>query len=196
MPVQRLAKRDIDDLIPLLTAGKLQRSDGRARRPWKPRTVNLMLFVLGKVLDDLVKQGHLVRNVLTLVDRLPQTKQEMQTYTAAEVKKVLTAARPDRLEIVWLLALSGLRRGEICGLRWSDIDLKKRTITVRENNVVVDGQPMASEPKSERSKRTLPLTDPLVKGLRRAERRRKAERQEAGDLYEDSPVRHGAGGGT
>jgi integrase len=51
-------------------------------------------------------------------------KQETQTYTPAEVKKMLTAARSDRLEPAWLLALSGLRRGEICGMRWSDIDLK------------------------------------------------------------------------
>ncbi|WP_203935840.1 tyrosine-type recombinase/integrase [Planosporangium mesophilum] len=184
--VQRLTKKDIDDLIPLLVAGKLPRSNGKPRRPWKARTVNLMLFVLGSVLDDLVRQGELARNVVALVDRLPQVKQEMQTYSPAEVKKVLTAARPDRLEPAWLLALSGLRRGEICGMRWADVDLKRRTITIRENNVVVDGLPMKSEPKSERSKRTLPLTDALVEVLKRAKRRQAAERRRAGDAYRDT----------
>lgn len=110
----------------------------------------------------------------------------MQTYTPAEVKKVLATARTDRLEPVWLLALSGLRRGEICGARWTDIDLKRRTITIRENNVVVDGRPTVSEPKSARSKRTLPLTDALVGTLQRAKRRQAAERRRAGDKYQAS----------
>ena len=115
IPAQRLTKRHLDDLIPLLTSGSLERMDGRRRRQWAPRTVNLMLFVVGEVLNDAARQGLVTRNVAALVDRLPQTRAEIDTYTRGEVRKVLAAARDDRFEHAWHLALSGLRRGEVCG---------------------------------------------------------------------------------
>jgi integrase len=156
-------------------------------RPWKPRTINLMLFVLGKVLDDLVIQGKLVRNVAASVDRPTAERPEMQTYTTTEVRKLLVVARSDRLEAAWYLALSGLRRGEICGLHWDrDIDLKARTISIEETNVVVDGAATPSQPKSRRSRRTLPLTDELAVVLKRAKRRQAAEHRKAGDHYRRS----------
>src|SRR5262249_20334254 len=83
-------------------------------------------------------------------------------------------------------ALSGLRRGEVCGLTWPDIDLSAKTLTVRRTRVVVDGLVEDSEPKSDASRRTLPLTPELVKVLRRAKRRQAAERLAAGGSYADS----------
>lgn len=170
LPVQKLTKGHINDLVTRLQAGQVPRADGRRSRPWQPKTINLMLTVLSGVLDDAQRQGLVVRNVARLVDRIPQGDNEMDTYTPAEVRKVLSKARSDRLEHVWHLALSGLRRGEVCGLAWSDVDFTSRTLTVRENRVSVDGQVVSQEPKSERGKRTLPLTDDLVVVLRRARR--------------------------
>jgi integrase len=103
-----------------------------------------------------------------------------------EVRTVLAAARDDRLEHAWHLALSGLRRGEVCGLRWTDVDLRVRTLTIVENPVTVDGAALTSEPKTEAGKRTLPLTEPLVKVLRRAKRRQAAEQLKAGSLHVDT----------
>jgi integrase len=51
----------------------------------------------------------------------------------AEVKRLLKHVEADRLAHAWHLALSGLRRGELCGLRWSDVDLKDGTLTVAHN---------------------------------------------------------------
>jgi integrase len=186
LAVQRVTKQHLDDLVALLVAGKLTRSDGRPIRPWKPRTVNLMLFLVRTVLDDLVRQGQLVRNVAVLVDRLPQIPTEMQTYTPDEVRAVLAAARGDRLEAAWHLALCGLRRGETCGIRWSDLDLEVRTVTIRETQVVIDGTPVESTPKSARGNRTLPLTDALVDVLKRAQEQQDAERRAAGPHYTPS----------
>jgi integrase len=186
LPLQRLTKRHLTDLIDQLLAGGLKRANGRPRRPWVGRTVNLMLFALGQVLDDAFKQGLVVRNVVALVDRLPQEKTEMQTYTAAEVRKVLAAARSDRLEAAWHLALSGLRRGEIGGLTWSDIDLDANTVTIRETLVTVQGKAQASAPKTERGARTLPLPDPLAQVLKRARRHQATEQLRAGPAWRDS----------
>lgn len=75
----------------------------------------------------------------------------------------------------WLVALTGLRRGEITALRWSDLDLDAGTLTVHEQVVVVDGQDIVGPPKSASSRRTIALdkiTTRLFTCLWRGHRRR------------------------
>lgn len=145
--------------------------------------MNLMLTVLVMVLEDAQRQGLVARNVAKHVDRVPQSKPQMQTYTPAEVGKVLAKARTHRLEHVWHLALSGLRRGEACGLTWTtDINLPA-SLTIRKTRIVVDGEAIDGEPKTGAGKRTLPLTPELVKVLRRAKRRQAAEQLKAGESH-------------
>lgn len=168
MQVQQLTKSHVDDLMNRLTAGGLVKSNGRPRKPWSPRSVNLMVTVLQMVLEDALRQGLVVRNVAALVDRLEQTKPKMKTFTEAEVRRVLAAASEDRDEIAWHLALSGLRRGEICGLKWDDIDTTAGTVTIQRARILVDGEVQEALPKSDSGVRVLPLPDPLVGILRRA----------------------------
>jgi integrase len=187
LPARALTKRHINDLVIALQAGELQRADGRRRRPWKPASVNLMLKVLGMVLDDAQRQHYVPGNVAGLVDRVPETKTTADTYTDREVRKVLAKAKTDRLEHAWHLALSGLRRGEVCGLQWPDVDLLvEKELTIRRARVSVDGQVIIEQPKTEAGNRTLPLTSDLVAVLKRAKRRQAAERLKAGPRYVDS----------
>ena len=67
--------------------------------------------------------------------------------------------------IAWRLSLYGLRRGEVLGLRWSDIDLRASTLTVNQARVLVEYQVRIEEPKSRNGKRTLPLDGELVAAL-------------------------------
>lgn len=53
-----------------------------------------------------------------------KTKPEMQTFTEVDARKLLEAAESDALAGAWYLALSGLRRGEFCGLTWENVDLR------------------------------------------------------------------------
>lgn len=186
LPIQALTKRHLNDLITQLESGELLRADGKPRRPWKPKTVNLMLRVVTMMLDDAGRQGLVPRNVAKLVYRVPQTEPDIDTYTEDEVRVVLDAARTDRLEHAWHLALSGLRRGEVCGLRRDDIDLDAMTLTVRRSRVSVDGAVSEELPKTRSGARTLPLPHPLAAVLRRAKARQATERLEAGTAYEDS----------
>ena len=69
---------------------------------------------------------------------MPNTPGERETWSEAEVRKFLAKASSDRLHVAWRLSLHGLRRGEVLGLRWSDIDLRAETLTVNQVRVLVE----------------------------------------------------------
>ena len=195
MPVQRLEKAHVDALVTSLAAGGLSMSNGRPRRPWSPRSLNLMLTVLQMVLEDAMRQGWVVRNVAHLVDRVSQTKREMETFTEAEVHKLLKAAESDRLEAAWHLALSGLRRGEVCGLTWEDVDLEAGELSVRHTRIMADGVVIESTPKTAKGERALPLPDSLTRVLKRARTRQAEDRLRLpGDYLEGGYVVADEGG--
>ena len=179
---QALTKAHVDALVNQLLAGDRPKQ----RRPWSPRSVNYMLGALSMVLDGLVKQGRLARNVAALVDRATEIDTERSTWTAKQADQFLRGVRGDRMEVAWLLVLYGLRRGEVAGLRWVDVDLKNRTVAIKRARVSVDGRAQESLPKTARGHRTLPLTDDLVGALRRAKRLQAADRLAAGPAYDDS----------
>ena len=125
--VQKLSKRHLDDLVTALRAGGLASPTGKSRKSWSPRSVNYMLGLLTAVLRDQMRQGHVVRNVAELIDRIPADPKPPDTFTPSELQAVLAHIDGDRYAIAWQLALTGLRRGEVAGLRWSDIDLAARS---------------------------------------------------------------------
>jgi integrase len=112
-----------------------------------------------------VDEGRLVRNVVKLVTPPEYKPKERDIWSRAEVRKFLRTAAPTRLHAAWRLSLYGLRRGEVLGLRWSDIDLNAKPLTVHQARVLVDYKVRIEEPKSHNGKRTLPLDDDLVAAL-------------------------------
>src|SRR3954469_1146428 len=118
LSLRQLTKAHVVERAAKLSAGGMPRKDGKRRKPWKPRMVNLFLFTLGQVLEDAGRQGLVAGNVVALVGRLPQQGRPMSTFTEDEVMKLLDAARGDSLEHAWHLALYGLRRGEVARRWW------------------------------------------------------------------------------
>ncbi|WP_231383769.1 tyrosine-type recombinase/integrase [Rhodococcus sp. 114MFTsu3.1] len=165
MPVQKLTKGHLDTLVNDLLDGTSVKPDGQPRRPSKATSINPMLNLVSAVLTGLMKQGRLVRDVAALVDRAPRVPVEMQTLTEDEVQRILTNSASDRNGHAWLLALSGLRRGELSGLRWQDIDLEAGYLRILNTRVSVNGRVVEGPPKTERSKRKLPLTPALRSAL-------------------------------
>ena len=184
--VQDLTKRHIDDLVAALRAGGGPSPTGKTRKPWKPRTVNYMLSLLTAVLEDQMRQGHLVRNVAALVTRVPSDPKPPRTLTAVEVRKVLSHIDGDRCAAAWHLALSGLRRGEIAALRWSDIDLNSGTIAVSRNRLRFGDKVVEGTVKSKASDRKLPLPDNLVASLKAAKSLQAADKLSMGAAYQSS----------
>ena len=134
-------------------------------------------------LEAAVLEGKLVRNVAKLVKPPEHTPRERETWSKAEVRKFLAKASSDRLYAAWRLSLYGLRRGEVLGLRWSDIDLRARTLTVNQARVLVEYRVRIEEPKSRNGKRTLPLDGELVAALTALRKRQLEESTIAGAAY-------------
>ncbi len=109
---------------------------------------------------------------------------QRETWSKAEVRKFLAKASSDRLHVAWRLSLYGLRRSEVLGLRWSDIDLKAKTLTVDQARVLVDYKVRIEEPKSRNGKRTLPLDDVLVTALTALRKLQLEESAAAGTAYQ------------
>ncbi|WP_163766976.1 tyrosine-type recombinase/integrase [Mycolicibacterium parafortuitum] len=127
------------------------------------RTVVTMLVVLSSALDDAAKRGLVVRNVARLVDRPKIEHREMSTWTPAEAATFREHSRADRLHACWLLTLAGLRRSEVLGLRWTDVDLDAGTVAIAQGRVVVQGEgTMTGDPKSHRSRRVLSMPADVV----------------------------------
>ncbi|OOK68718.1 phage integrase family protein [Mycobacterium kansasii] len=177
---QRITKTDIDSLVRDLAAGGTTTAKGRKRRPWSSASVNKSLQAITGVFADAVFQGLLARNPAELVKPLPSAHKDVDTYSVAEVDMLRASFAGDRLAHAYELALVGLRRGEIAGLRWCDVDLKCKTLRIVNNRVSAGGSVSENDPKSKASRRELPLPDRLVGVLRAARRLQAKERLRLG----------------
>jgi integrase len=176
-PVQRVTKRDLDRLVTLLVAGGTTTAKGRTRRAWSAASVNKAIASWAMMFADLVQQGVLTRNPAEYVKHVPASTAAVDTYSEGEVLALLRAIDgTDRLAHAWELALSGLRRGEIAGLRWADVDFAGKTLAIANNRVSAGGKTVENDPKSAMSRRTLPLPDRLVTVLKAAKARQARER--------------------
>ena len=106
----------------MLTSGR--RRGGKPGTGLGARSVRLTLGRLKAAFEMAVDEGKLVRNVVKLVTPPEYTPGERETWSRSQVRRFLRTAANDRLHAAWRLSLYGLRRGEVLGLRWSDIDLK------------------------------------------------------------------------
>ena len=136
---------------------------GPRGRPLSLRTVRYVHAVLHKALADAVRTELLARNVAdraTVPKRdhgRPQAPRELRCWTAEQLRAFLDQTAGSPYGLLWrVAAATGLRRGELLGLRWDDLDLDGRTLTVRRALTFVDGEPRFKRPKTSRT-RTLRL---------------------------------------
>ncbi|CAM5633036.1 Site-specific integrase OS=Streptomyces tendae OX=1932 GN=GUR47_26175 PE=4 SV=1 [Streptomyces tendae] len=99
-----------------------------------PLTVTYVHSVLKSALEHAVREDELPRNVARNVKATAPRPRRFRPFTAAEARQFLAAARADRLHALYALALrTGLRKGELLGLRWEDLDLNGGTVTIRRS---------------------------------------------------------------
>ncbi|MGV7586296.1 tyrosine-type recombinase/integrase [Mycobacterium kansasii] len=195
--VQSITKLDVEVLITELRTGTGERG------AWKRTSINPMLARWRKVWADLHAEGVLARNVVSLVEPLRKPSGELDlkiddSLSEDEVEQLIAAHAEGadeyarRRELFVHLALLGLRRGELAGMRWSAIELDSETptITVQATRVPTRAGVVAQDDaKTISSRRTLPIPPHLLPILRRVRmeqvhaRVRLGERWEGGDTW-------------
>lgn len=131
-----------------------------------PHTRRLAHAVLHRSLKLAMKWGMVARNVADAVEAPRIDKKDIQPLTGAQVAKLFSAAEGDRLEALYIVAIaSGLRLGELFGLKWEDVDLDAGAITVRRTLSEVNGKLALKEPKTKKSRRRVALPAIAVDAL-------------------------------
>lgn len=148
----------------------LTRGEG-ARKPMSSRSVRQVHAVLRRALGQAVKWGYLPGNPVrdASLPRLPDD--EVDPPSMSEVRavmaRILEQKPPDlrMYALVVLIAATGLRRSEVCGLRWRDVDLTAGEIRVRRVLVQVEREVHEKAPKTRSSKRPISIDAPVVQLL-------------------------------
>jgi integrase len=167
-------------------------SDGNAGL--SSTSVRLVHVTVHRMLKDALRWGILPRNVANAASedaprRRKTGKDTMQVWSPEQLRLFLDATRDHRLSAMWVLFITtGLRRGEVAGLEWSDIDLAKGQLAVNRARVVVNHNVLDSTPKSERSARVIGLDGTTVAALKAHKARQGAERLAWGPGYESSDL--------
>jgi integrase len=132
--------------------------------------------VLHHALDQAVAWRLIESNPATGAVLPRRGRPEMRPLTTSEARRFLEAARGHPLEALFTLALtSGMRQGELLGLRWRDFDWAARRISVHHTLVRMQGRWWLGDPKTASSQRAIDLTAPTI-DLLRAHRAHQAER--------------------
>jgi integrase len=153
-----------------------------------PRTIQYMHSVLRAALNQALRWRMVHYNAASMVSAPRGTRLEPKVLTPAEARQLLQAARRDRLEALYSVALAlGLRQGEALGLKWSDIDLDAGVLRVRRASQRVPhlGTQLV-ETKTARSRRTLVMPPVVISALRSHRARQALERLAAGERWATS----------
>ncbi|SHK39601.1 Site-specific recombinase XerD [Hathewaya proteolytica DSM 3090] len=165
-----------------------------------------MIYNLNKLLKKFfnycVLQGYIVRNpcdakkIIIPEDTTKNKTREIEVFTDEELERLKNEIKGDRLEALYLLALgTGMREGELLGLKWQDINYDEQTIDIKRSvknvaNIDSNGnkryQIVVQAPKTRGSARTIPMPSKLITSLKNHKRMQLQEKFRAGSSYNDN----------
>lgn len=133
------------------------------------RQAQLLQILVQAVLKDAVRRREIAFNPMECVEKVKHHSKMTPWLTVEQAQRLLesSSANNDPLFLAWLLMLCcGLRRGEVLGLRWTDIDFDRALLHVERQKIRVDGHVYTTRPKSAASVREIPLDDHVITLLR------------------------------
>jgi integrase len=146
---------------------RLLQSGGEGSRPLSARTVGHAHRVLHTAIAHAAETELVGRNVVSMVRPPKVDAQEVEILNAEHVDEVLAKLRGHRLRPIVAVALfGGLRRGELCGLQWRDLDLDTATLRVQRAVELTREGMKLKEPKTRRGRRVIALPAVAVDALR------------------------------
>ena len=148
------------------------------------KTVHNVHVCLHKALQDAVDDGLLRRNPAERAHAKPKDRPEMKTWSADELAAFLTFTAQDReLVLYHVAAATGMRRGELLGLRWRDVDLNAARLSVKQQYTRQGNGLGFGLPKSKKSTRTIDVDDETIALLREQQERQRFDRRAWGTGY-------------
>ncbi len=156
--LQELRASDLDRLY-----AHLLKTNGKRGKPISKTSVHHVHVQLGKMLNDAERKGLVIRNVARQADAPSQASArnaapEMKVWTPAQLQRFLAHAGSYRAgPMMRLMAMTGVRRGELVALGWKDVDLSRGTIDIRAAASVINKVEVLDTPKTRRGRRTIDL---------------------------------------
>lgn len=149
--------------------------------------VRYMHSILRSSLNQAVKWKMISSNPASLADPPKLTHKEKGTWTIQEANQFLSHTfQDDLLHVAYLLAIyTGMRQGEILGLRWKDCDLEKGQISICQTLSRTSKGLVFQEPKTKSSRRVIAITDEIVSALKKHKARQNRNKLLLGEAYED-----------
>ena len=162
IPVQQLTTLAVQSWVNGL---KISPSSGKEM---SAATIKHAYHVLKGAMDKAVLAGIIYRSPCTGIMLPKGQKKQAVIYDEKQIRQLLDAASGTDMELVIDMELClGVRRGELLGLEWGDIDWEHNQVKIIRNRVVVDGKSVVKEPKTATSVRTLDVPLPLMQKLRK-----------------------------
>ena len=177
IPVQRLTP----DRLLTLYARKTAAGVG-------PRTLRLCHVLLRQALRQAATIGLVSRNVADVVSSPKGQRPEMHVWDTAQAqaKAFLSVADQSNYGPLWIVALAtGMRRGEVLGLRWQDVDIAQGALYVRQTVGVARGRIEFKPPKTRSSTRTVHVGAEVIAALQEHRRRQNERRLRLGEAWQD-----------
>lgn len=181
--LQRLTAMDIENFYALKRAeGSM--ADGKKGR-LSERSLLYIHRVLSKALKSAVTKNLISRNVANDVEDKPKIpRYNAKIYGLEEIMMLLECVANTDMEVpIALAAIMGLRRGEILGLKWQDVDFDKGTITINKQLVYTKNGVLEKIPKTDNSQRTIVLPNSILELLQRHKQRQEENKQFFGQEY-------------
>ncbi len=190
-------------ILPALGAARLDTLSPRMVQAWidripATRRAEDARRLLGSILKDAVRQGLVGSNVVQRTDPRHREAPKRASFTMEEARALFAVCDRTRIgPMVRLAYYTGLRRGELCGLRWEDVSEAPPAIAVRRQVVVIHQRAQVEEVlKTRAARRTVPLAAQAVEALQAQKALVAGERRRSGRIPEDAglvfPTRKGA----
>ncbi len=162
----------------------LEREGGQHGQPLAAKTVRKVHAVMSQALTDAVRRNLVPRNVAKDAKPPKQTASEMDYWSEDQAAQFLAHTADERLAAMWRLVLgTGMRRGEVIGLKWSAVDVAAGRLEVVRQRTIAAGQVIEHSPKSARGRRTLELSAAVAAALRTWRSAQELERTTAGAAW-------------
>lgn len=171
-PLDRLTVEDVDLFYAdLLTTGRKKRPAEKGEpKGLSPKTVHNIHVMLNKALGDAARKGSVARNVVALADApsiSARKRAEVKAWEVDQLVRFLDAIALNRMAPAFYFAANtGMRRGEVLGVRWRDLDLEAGRVSVRQALVSVAYETSISDVKTGTSRRTIDIDSDVVQALR------------------------------